>query len=203
MALAGRRRIELAEAVVALVAEICGAPDEHFAPELEELWGDEHQTAALRSLRALLEGSTRVRQRHQASVSLRILPRVLGGVRRIQAAAEHAATVSLSAVTDNPVYLPPSGDRPLGVAYSNGGYHNGTATAAIDGLAFAHADLCQLAERLTDHVFQNPVTVGSALTSGRSSRCTWSRMARQKRHARPPHPRFSHSAALARTTPPP
>jgi histidine ammonia-lyase len=158
VALAGRRRIDLAEAVFALVAEICGAPDEHFASELEELWGDEHETAALRSLRTLLEQSTRPRQGHQASVSLRILPRVLGAARRAQAAAERAATVSLSAVTDNPVYLPPGAERPLGAAYSNGGYHNAYAVTAIDGLAFAQADLCQLAERLTDHVFQNPVT---------------------------------------------
>jgi histidine ammonia-lyase len=158
VALAARRRIELAEAVFALVAEICGAPDEHFAHELGDLWGDEHDTAALRSLRSLLADSTRERQPHQASVSVRILPRVLGAAHRARAAAERAANVSLSAVTDNPVYLPPSGDRPLGAAYSNGGYHNAHAVAAIDGVAFAHADLCQLAQRLTDHLFQNPVT---------------------------------------------
>jgi histidine ammonia-lyase len=158
VALASRRRIELAEAVFALVAEVAGVPDEHFAPELEELWGDEHEAAALRSLRKRLENSARVRQPHQASVSLRILPRVLGAARRAQGAAEHAARVSLSAVTDNPVYLPPGGDWPLGTAYSTGGYHNAHAVAAIDGLGFAQADLCQLAERLTDHLFQNPLT---------------------------------------------
>lgn len=159
IALAGVRRLGLAESVCALVAEVCGAPDEHFAPEFAELWGDEHEAAALGSLRALLDQSGRVRQPHQAAVSIRILPRVLGGARRAQAAAEFAATVSLSAVTDNPVYLPPGEDRPLGAVYSNGGYHDTHATQAIDGLAFAHADLCQLAERLTDHLFQSPVTV--------------------------------------------
>lgn len=158
VALAIQQRIELADAVFALVAEISGAPDEHFAPELGELWGDEHEAAALSSLRTLLEGSNRVRQRHQASVSVRILPRLLGAARRAQAAAERAARISLSAVTDNPVYLPPNGDRPLGAVYSNGGYHNAQAAPAIDGVAFAQADLCQLAERLTDHLFQNPLT---------------------------------------------
>ena len=78
----GPPAIELADTVFALVAEISGAPDEHFAPELGELWGDEHEAAALRSLRTLLDGSDRVRQRHQSSVSVRILPRVLGGARR-------------------------------------------------------------------------------------------------------------------------
>jgi histidine ammonia-lyase len=158
VALAVQRRIELVEAVFALVVEICGAPDEHFAPELEELWGDEHETAALRSFRTLLQDSSRVRQRHQASVSLRILPRVVGAARRAQASAERAARISLSAVTDNPVYLPAADGRPLGAAYSNGGYHNAHAVAAIDGVGVAQADLCQLAQRLTDHLFQNPVT---------------------------------------------
>lgn len=158
VALAGRRRLELAESIFALVAEVAGAPDEHYADELGDLWGDEHEAQALRSLRALLAGSDRVRQRHQASVSLRILPRVLGAARRAQAAAERAATVSLSAVTDNPVYLPPDIKPPLGGVYSNGGYHNAQAAPAIDGLAFAHADLCQLAQRLTDHLFQSPAT---------------------------------------------
>jgi histidine ammonia-lyase len=158
VALAGRRRLGLAESIFALVADVAGSPDEHYAAELEELWGDEHEADALRSLRALLAESDRVRRHHQASVSLRILPRVLGAARRAQAAAEHAATVSLSAVTDNPVYLPAAPERPLGAVYSNGGYHNAQAVPAIDGLAFAHADLCQLAQRLTDHLFQSPAT---------------------------------------------
>jgi len=158
VALAGRRRIALAESVFALVAEVCGVPDEHFAVELEDLWGDEQEAAALRSLRTLLDGSDRVRQRHQASVSLRILPRVLGAARRAQAAAEHTAAVSLSAVSDNPVYLPPGDGLPSGAVYSNGGYHNAQAAPAIDGSAFAQANLCQLVQRLTDHLFQNPVT---------------------------------------------
>jgi histidine ammonia-lyase len=158
VALAGRRRLELVESIFALVAEAAGAPDEHYADELGDLWGDEYEAQALRSLRALLAGSDRVRQRHQASVSLRILPRVLGAARRAQAAAEHAATVSLRAVTDNPVYLSPDTKPPLGAVYSNGGYHNAQAAPAIDGLAFAHADLCQLAQRLTDHLFQSPST---------------------------------------------
>ena len=158
VALAGRRRLELAESIFALVAEVAGAPDEHYAAELGELWGDEHEAQALRSLRTLLAGSDRVRRRHQASVSLRILPRVLGAARGAQAAGENAANVSLSAVTDNPVYLPPDQQRPLGAVYSNGGYHNARAAPAIDGLAFAQADLCQLAQRLTDHLFQSPAT---------------------------------------------
>lgn len=158
VALAGRRRIELAESTLALVADAAGAPDEHYAAELEQLWGDDHESAALQSLRELLDGSARERQSHQASVSLRILPRILGAARRAQAEAERAASVSLSSVTDNPVYLPPNPQRPAGAVYSTGGYHNARATPAMDGLGFAHADLCQLAQRLTDHLFQQPRT---------------------------------------------
>ncbi len=157
-ALAGRRRLELAEAAFALVADATGTPDEHYAEELDELWGDPHETAELQTLRRLLAGSERPRQAHQASVSLRILPRVLGAVRRAQVEAERAATVSLSSVTDNPVYVAPDRERPLGAVYSTGGFHNSQAAPAMDGLAVAHADVCQLAQRLSDHLFAHPET---------------------------------------------
>jgi histidine ammonia-lyase len=157
-ALAGQARLAMAERVFALVAYITDTPQEHYAQDLEALWGDEHEIAALRSLRALLGDRSR-EQHHQASVSLRILPRVLGAVRQAQARAERAAGGSLSSVTDNPVFLPESERHPGGEVYSTGGYHNAQAPVAIDALAFAHADLCQLAQRLTDHLFHHPETV--------------------------------------------
>lgn len=158
VALGGGERLAVAERVFALVADVTGTPREHYAPELEELWGDEHETAALRSLRALRDGSTAAPQEHQAAVSLRILPRVLGAARRAQTEAERAAEVSLSAVTDNPVFLSPDERHPLGAVHSTGGYHNAQAAPAIDALAIAHADLCQLSERLADHLFRHPAT---------------------------------------------
>jgi histidine ammonia-lyase len=163
-ALAGRARLVVAEQVFALVAEITGTPREHYAAELEELWGDEHEAAALRSLRSLLGEAATGQQSHQAAVSLRILPRVLGATRRAQAEAERAAEVSLRAVTDNPVFLPPGGRHPGGAVHSTGGYHNAQAAPAMDALAFAHADLCQLSERLSDHLFGHPDT--AALVGG-------------------------------------
>src|ERR1700759_473751 len=63
VALAGRRRVALAAAIFALVADVAGAPDEHYAAELEELWGDEHESESLRALRELLAGSDRLHQR--------------------------------------------------------------------------------------------------------------------------------------------
>jgi histidine ammonia-lyase len=155
-ALAGRHRLAVAEKVFALVADITDTPSEHYASELEGLWGDEHETAALRSLRTLLGDRSDTWQSHQASVSLRILPRVLGASRRALALAEDAAGRSLSSVSDNPVFLTPSARDPQGAVYSTGGYHNAQAAPAIDALAFAQADLCQLSQRLSDHLFQHP-----------------------------------------------
>jgi histidine ammonia-lyase len=158
VALAGQARLALAERVLALTAEAAQAPLEAYSADLEALWGDEHETAALRSLRALLADSADDRQAHQGAVSFRILPRVLGQVRRAQAEAERAAAVSLRSVTDNPVYLLPDGDRPLGAVISTGGYHNARAPAAMDGVGSVWADLCQLAQRLTDKLLQHPST---------------------------------------------
>jgi histidine ammonia-lyase len=158
LALAGARRLALAEAVLALAAEAALAPLEAYSADLEALWGDQHEIAALRSLRALIDGGAAERQSHQAAVSFRILPRVLGQARRAQAEAEQAATVSLRSVTDNPVFVPPDELRPLGAVISNGGYHNARAPSAMDGLGIAWADLCQLAQRLTDKLLQLPAT---------------------------------------------
>jgi histidine ammonia-lyase len=161
-ALAGRRRLRLAEEVFALSAEAIRAPLEAYSADLEPLWGDEHEEAALRSIRALLEGASGERRPYQSSVSYRILPRVLGHARRTVAAAETAATVSLSSVTDNPVYVPPDDRRPLGAVFSTGGYHDGRASPALDGLAFAWADLCQLAERQTEQLLVDPSALGES-----------------------------------------
>jgi histidine ammonia-lyase len=158
LALAGRARLMLAETVFALAAEAARAPLEAFSADLEDLWDDEHETAALRSLRALLDGGAAERQAHQASVSFRILPRMLGMARRAEAEAEQAAAVSLRSVTDNPVFVPPDDTRPLGDVLSTGGYHNARAPAAMDALGIAWADLCQLAQRLTDKLLQHPAT---------------------------------------------
>jgi histidine ammonia-lyase len=158
LALAGRARLMLAETVFALAAEAARAPLEAFSADLEDLWDDEHETAALRSLRALLDGGAAERQAHQASVSFRILPRMLGMARRAEAEAERAAAVSLRSVTDNPVFVPPDDTRPLGDVLSTGGYHNARAPAAMDALGIAWADLCQLAQRLTDKLLQHPAT---------------------------------------------
>jgi histidine ammonia-lyase len=87
------------------------------------------------------------RRQYQAPVSYRIVPRVVGAARRALAAAEHGAAVSLASVSDNPVFLPPTDDRPLGRCLSTGGFHNAMAAPTLDELAAVWADLCLLCHR--------------------------------------------------------
>jgi histidine ammonia-lyase len=142
-----RRRGQLAEQVLALSIEAISAPLEHYDEALEALWGDEHEATALRNLRRLLSENGQDRRAYQAPVSYRIVPRVLGAAHHAVAAAERAATISLGAVTDNPVYLPLSEAHPLGRCLSTGGFHNAMAAPALDDLAAASADLGLLCHR--------------------------------------------------------
>ena len=159
-ALSGRNRLALAERVCALTAEAIRTPDEQHSPLLESLWQEEHEVAALRTLRELLAGGAGDRRHFQAPVSFRILPRVLGRLRRATAEAERAATSSLAAVSDNPVYVLPCEGYPLGATLSNGSYHNAQAPPAMDGLATAWADICQLLERQTERLLTDPTVFG-------------------------------------------
>ncbi len=160
VALRSRQRLELAAAVFALSVEALGAPLEAYDPALRDLWGDPYETAALDAFSRLLDGAAgEGRRPFQAPVSWRILPRVLGQAHRAVATVEEVATVALRSVTDNPVYLPPDGDHPLGRVFSTGGYHNASAYPAIDGVSGSWADLCALAERHTMKLHDGPVSL--------------------------------------------
>jgi histidine ammonia-lyase len=141
--------LELAESVFALASAAMAIPPSTFDRRLDALWGDPSQAAALRSLRAKLQGADRLpgEEHPQPPVSFRILPRVLGNAHRALAAAREAAGIALPAVSDNPVFLFPEGPGELGDLVSNGGFHNGAAPACIDALTAALADLSQLAQR--------------------------------------------------------
>ena len=155
-ALAARRRLTLAEEVFALSCEAIRAPHGHYGAELEGLWGDPAEAATLQRLRKLMAGGSAERRPYQAPVSFRILPRVLAQFRRAIEAAEAAASTSLAAVTDNPVFLAPTPEFPKGRVYSTGGYHNAMAHPAMDNLAAAMADLCLLADRHTSKLLHGP-----------------------------------------------
>jgi histidine ammonia-lyase len=147
-ALHARHRLDLAEQFFALSIEAINAPLEAYDEVLESLWGDADETAALRALRGHLEGA-KVEDRlgHQAPVSFRIVPRMLGQARRAVDEVERAAAVALQSVTQNPVYVPPDADHPLGRVLSTGGYHNAAAPVALGLLSLAWAELALVAER--------------------------------------------------------
>src|SRR4051812_10925584 len=143
VALAGRERLALAETVLALAAEAVRAPLEAYAEDLEALWGDEDETAALRALRALLAGGESRRQpppgrgggarpagggparrAHGGAVSSRPPPGVRGGGGRPRAGAGRAAEVSGRSAPHTPFFPPPAAPPPLGAVISTGGYHD-------------------------------------------------------------------------------
>ncbi len=157
-ALAARRRLDLAERIMALSIEAFRAPMEHYDQALDQLWGDEHEAAALQGLRRLLEGADTERRNYQAPVSYRIVPRVLGHAHRAVAAAERAANISLGSASDNPVYIPPDGDHPYGRCISTGGYHNAMAAPALDDLSAIWADLCLLCDRHASKLLSGAVS---------------------------------------------
>jgi histidine ammonia-lyase len=145
--LAGQRRLRLAEAAFALAIEAAAAPLAAYATVLGELWGHDGDSAVLQRLGPLLRNDV-PRVSTQAAVSMRIIPRELG---RAETAISEAGLVSarmLNAVTENPVYLPPSSDHPHGQVLSNGGFHDAHAPALLDCLAGAWANLAVLAVRV-------------------------------------------------------
>jgi len=147
-AMHARHRLEHAEMIFALSIEAFRAPMGAYDPALDDLYGDPYEAEALRSLRAYLEGVDSAGRRfHQAPVSYRIIPRVLGQVRRAVAAVEKAASVSLRAVTDDSAHLAPDRHRSPGRGLSGSGAHNALAYPALNALSVAWADLALLGER--------------------------------------------------------
>ena len=157
-ALSSRRRFQLATEIFALAAEAFLAPADHYDEALQDLWGDPEEAAVLESLRILLSGGARQRRPYQAPVSFRIVPRLLGRLSRAVKTAEEMAARSLRSITDNPVFLMPDKDHPLGRALSTGGYHNAAAAPALDELAACYADLALLAERQASKILEGRVS---------------------------------------------
>jgi histidine ammonia-lyase len=158
------RSLALAVDVFCLSVAALGVAPEIYHERLEQLWGDPHQAEALRAIRAGIDGAAPppgAGEHPQPPVSFRILPRVLGNGYRLLAAAREAASIALPAVSDNPVFLfgDGDGDGDLGDIVSTGGFHNGTAPAAIDGLTFALADLAQLAHHQLQRLQTSPAAM--------------------------------------------
>lgn len=147
-ALIAERRLAIAEEIFALAAEAYKVPVAHFSVATAKLQGDPYEIAAAERLSSLIEGGTTDRRPYQAPVTFRILPKMLGRLRRDLARAQEAARISLSQVSDNPTYFPPEDDSSNGEVHSTGGYHNAAAWPALNALAMAYADLTTLCDRL-------------------------------------------------------
>ena len=148
VALHAGHRLRLAESIFALSIEALGAPLDAYDTALDGLNGDEPERIVRRHLRAHLRGaSTTGRLAHQAPVSYRILPEVLGQAQRAVQTVTGAATSALGAVTENPVYLAADDGHPYGRVLSTGGFHNGGAAPALGWLTASWADLALLAQR--------------------------------------------------------
>lgn len=107
-------------------------------------------------MRALMAGAAGPTLPYQAPVSFRSAPRVLGGTRRALAQAQDGARISLSASSNNPIFVGPGTRPPLGEVLSNGGYHNPLAAPGLDGLARSWADLAQLVTAQVSRLVERP-----------------------------------------------
>src|SRR5260370_34397907 len=86
------------------------------------------QKRAVRAhLRSHLRGAASGRLAHQAPVSYRILPQVLGQAQRAGQAVAHAATTALGSVTQNPRRPPPPPHPPPRPPPPPAGFPNGPA----------------------------------------------------------------------------
>ena len=157
-AIAASRRLELAVKVFALSIEAFQAPLEHYDVALARLWGGEHEIAAAETLSRYLVEADADRRTYQAPVSFRALPRILAREFRAVAEAEKAADVALAGAVDNPIYLPPDGDHPLGRLLHNSGFHNAISYSVLDELAACWADLCLVGERQTSKLQDGAVS---------------------------------------------
>ena len=158
VALAARERLILAEQVFALSAEVVGAPLEAYGADLEALWGDEHETAAL-AIAARAPGRGR---RAPAPPGGGQLPHPAAGARRRAARARRGrACGERRAARRSPTTR--STSRPTSAGRSARSSRPAATTTRPrrrrwTGSRWHWADLCQLAERHTDQLFQHPAT---------------------------------------------
>ncbi len=149
-ALTASRRLALCERVFALAIEAVAAPLDAYDPALLDITADPHQRGFLSRLNEHLSGVPQSgRLPHQAPVSWRIMPAVLGTAARAVHDARETALQSFRSVAHNPTYLPPDAAHPHGRAISSGGFHNHQASRAIDILNATAADMRALATKLT------------------------------------------------------
>jgi histidine ammonia-lyase len=144
-----------AETAAALVLEVFGSSPEAFDPRVHGARPHPGQAATAARLRALLTGSTRLRDAAarggpaggrtepvQDAYTLRCVPQVLGAVRATLAHVRDVVAVEVNAVTDNPTFFPEDD-----VVLHAGNFHGQPIAMAADHLKLALAEIALFAER--------------------------------------------------------
>lgn len=149
------RLIAVAEATAALALEVFGANPESFDPRVHGARPHPGQAATAAHLRALLDGSARLRDATarggavgdrtepvQDAYTLRCVPQVLGAVRDAVAHVRGVVEREVNSVTDNPTFFPEDD-----VVLHAGNFHGQPVAMAADHLKLALAELALFAER--------------------------------------------------------
>jgi histidine ammonia-lyase len=160
-ALGARGRLAVLEETFALALEAVRSPHAHLDPALDEGWSDPYERAALRRLRALLEGGHPERRSHQVAVAFRDAPRLVGWFRRVLQQTEECAVISLAAPGDNPVFAPADPGSPARLI-SNAGYHDPRAAPTLNALAASLADLASLAAVQATRLAEDPAGLAAS-----------------------------------------
>ena len=120
---------------------------EPFADNVHLIRAHKGQLETARAFRRLLEGSeliARPKTHVQDPYSFRCIPQVHGASKDTIAYVESVLTTEINAATDNPTVFPDED-----VVVSAGNFHGQPIALAMDFLAIAVAELCNISERRT------------------------------------------------------
>lgn len=149
-----RRLVEAADIACALTVEALMGSSRPFQARVHELRPHPGQGASARRIAALIEGSE-IGESHahdfdhavQDAYSLRCAPQVHGAVSDTLDHVEAVLRRELSAVVDNPIVFPDTGD-----VVSAGNFHGQPLAFALDFAAIAISELASISERRTDRM---------------------------------------------------
>jgi histidine ammonia-lyase len=144
-----RRVFEAALVAGAMSVDAALGSDTPFDARIHAARGQPGQITVAAALRGLLDGSA-IRHSHddcdrvQDPYSLRCQPQVMGAALDLLGNAQRTLLIEASAVTDNPLVFPQTGE-----ALSGGNFHAEPVAFAADTLALAIAEIGALSERRT------------------------------------------------------
>ncbi|MBL7974333.1 MAG: aromatic amino acid lyase, partial [Candidatus Kapabacteria bacterium] len=155
------RLMQVADVAGALSADALRSTDRAYDERLHQVRGMKGQLETAANLRTLMSGSA-IRESHrtgdgkvQDAYSIRCMPQVHGASRDAIRYVASVIETELNAATDNPLIFPEQGDHLEG-----GNFHGQPLALALDFLAIACAELCNISERRTERM------VNGALSNG-------------------------------------